>query len=303
LAIQYISYKQIDKLKWDACIDKAQNGVIYAYAIYLDTMAKNWDALVLDDYKAVMPLTVNKKYGIYYLYQPFFTASLGLFGNDLKPDLLAAFLSAIPNKFKYIDIYLNKGNNFTIQGFKLYERLNYVLELNKTYDTIYANFKDNIKRNIKKSVQLNCVINKDIAIDDIILLAQEQAKDFSPLKAIDFDNFKELYHHFHNKKQANTYGVCSPNGQLLASAVFLFSNKRAYYLLVGNHPNGKAFGASHALINTFIKDYAGQDLLLDFEGSDISSLAFFYASFGATQENYTGFKINKLPFWMKWLKK
>ncbi|HRG24810.1 MAG TPA: hypothetical protein PLL23_10470, partial [Chitinophagaceae bacterium] len=70
-----------------------------------------------------------------------------------------------------------------------------------------------------------------------------------------------------------------------------------------NHPNGKTIGASHALIDAFIADYAGQDLLLDFEGSDIRNLAFFYSSFGAIQEIYPALKINRLPFYLKWLKK
>lgn len=90
---------------------------------------------------------------------------------------------------------------------------------------------------------------------------------------------------------------------MIASCVFFFSNNRAYYILVGNHPNGKTIGASHALIDAFIADHAGQNLLLDFEGSDIRNLAFFYSSFGAVQEIYPALKINRLPFYLRWLKK
>jgi hypothetical protein len=72
---------------------------------------------------------------------------------------------------------------------------------------------------------------------------------------------------------------------------------------VGNHPDGRTAGASHFLIDAFIKDHAGTDMLLDFEGSDIRNLAFFYSSFGAKEENYGAIKLNRLPFYMKWLKK
>ena len=82
MPIRYVTYQQIDKAKWDACIASVDNGSIYAYSFYLDTMAKHWDALILNDYEAVMPLTWNKKYGIAYLYQPFFTASLGIFSSE-----------------------------------------------------------------------------------------------------------------------------------------------------------------------------------------------------------------------------
>jgi hypothetical protein len=73
--------------------------------------------------------------------------------------------------------------------------------------------------------------------------------------------------------------------------------------MVGNHPDGKTIGASHALIDAFIKDHAHQNLILDFEGSDIRNLAFFYEGFGATLETYPGVKINKLPWYIRLLKK
>ena len=102
---------------------------------------------------------------------------------------------------------------------------------------------------------------------------------------------------------ATTYGIFSNQNELMASCVFFFSHNRAYYILVGNHPNGKTTGASHALIDGFIKDHAGENMLLDFEGSDIPNLAFFYSSFGAPLEIYPALKINRLPFYLRWMKK
>src|SRR5678809_1754095 len=98
--IEYLTHQQIDKAKWDICIDSADNGLIYAYSFYLHHMAKHWDALVLNDYEAVMPLTWNKKYGFYYLYQPAFTASLGVFGKNLTKEIIDDFISMLPSKFK-----------------------------------------------------------------------------------------------------------------------------------------------------------------------------------------------------------
>jgi hypothetical protein len=301
--IQYLTYKQIDKSKWDACINIASNGLLYAYADYLDAMAGNWDALILNDYEAVMPLTWNKKFGIHYLYQPAFTASLGVFGRSVDGELLRAFLRAIPDKFRYCDIYLNHGNLYPVAGFHLYERMNYVLSLNKPYDELSKHYRDNIKRNVKKSEQLQLVINKDIPVKEVILLASAQAQGFSKMTPADFNRFEKLYELLHKRSKATTYGVYNSNAALLASAVFLFSHKRAYYILVGNHPDGKTIGASHALINAFIKDHAGEDLLLDFEGSDISSLAFFYSSFGAVEEKYPALKFNRLPGLVRLFKK
>ena len=309
MEISYCTYQQIDKKKWDACISNADNGLIYASSFYLDAMAKNWDALILsagyggNDYEAVMPLTWNKKYGIYYLYQPPFTACLGVFGKSLTAETVNTFLNAIPSKFKYWDIYFNPGNLFKLNNFDLYQRMNYVLNLNKTYEDIYKAYRDNIKRNIKKSEQFGLCIQKNIAIADVIKLAKEQAATFSFVGEDDFLRFEKLYHLLYKKQQATTYAVYSNQNELIASAVFFFSHNRAYYIMVGNHPNGKTLGASHALINAFIKDNAGENIVLDFEGSDIPSLAFFYSSFGAVEEKYSAIRFNRLPVYLKWMKK
>ncbi len=309
--IQYLTYQQIDKKKWDACINNAGNGLIYGYSTYLDAMAKNWDGLVLNNYEAVMPLTWNKKYGIYYLYQPPFAASLGVFGLNITPLLVNDFLAAVPKKFKFWDIYLNYGNHFSLQDFTLYERMNYVLPLNEPYQILYSRFRENTQRNIKKCEQLKCVVKKNIAVSEVIALSKEQSKSFSKLTDYDFERIEKLYGQLRQEQKAVTYGIYN-NKQLVASAAFFFSHKRAYYILVGNHPNArpndsssleKRIGASHALINAFIKDYAGQNLLLDFEGSDIRNLAFFYSSFGAREEKFAGIKLNRLPLLLKLIKK
>ncbi|MEO8415320.1 MAG: hypothetical protein ABI472_16795 [Ginsengibacter sp.] len=295
LNILYLPQAGIDKRKWDDCIDSAGNGLIYAYSCYLDTMSKHWDALILGDYEMVMPLTWNKKYTIHYLYQPFFCAQLGIFGNDISAETVEAFLKNIPAQFKYWDYYLNPANLFSLRGYSMYERSNYVLSLNKNYENLADNFAQSHVRNIKRATQQGNTVKKDIPIENVIELAMEQTKNFSPVTRKDYDNFSTLFEILHQKKKAVTYGVYSSQNQLTASCAYFFSNSRAYYILVGNHPNGRTSGASHLMIGHFIKEHAGENMLLDFEGSSISSLAFFYKSFGATLEKYPGIKVNRLP--------
>lgn len=299
--IQYLTYQQINKQQWDRCIDKASNGLIYAYSYYLDAMADNWDALVLDDYEAIMPLPWRKKYGVHYLYQPAFVAQLGLFGTNLSADLLLAFLKAIPKKFKYWDFPLNHHNLFSLKDYPLHQRSNYVLPLNKPYEALFKQYRENIKRNIRKAKAYGCYIKNGVEVESIIELARQQTQQNETAEK-DFKNSILLYRQLQQHSKAVSYGVFSRQDELLASCALFFSHNRAYYILVGNHPNGRTLGASHALIDAFIKDYAGQNLLLDFEGSDFRNLAFFYSSFGATEENYAAIRLNRLPWWVKWIK-
>ena len=301
--IIYLTNSQIDKVKWNSCVESADNGRIYGYSFYLDAMSKNWDALILNEYEAVMPLTWNKKMGITYLYQPFLSAQLGVFGKKVSEKTISDFIESIPSSFRYIDITLNKSNLSGMPtGFSIH-RSNYVLDLNFIYEYLYQNYKENIQRNIKKAFQQGCTVQKDINVEIIIELAVLQMKSHGHESKENIERFRKLYTDLHKRKMTATYGIVSVDNKLLASCVFFFSHNRAYYILVGNHPDGKSSGASHALIDAFIKDNAGKNMVLDFEGSDIPTLAYFYSSFGAEHEIYPAVKINRLPFYLKWLKK
>jgi lipid II:glycine glycyltransferase (peptidoglycan interpeptide bridge formation enzyme) len=251
----------------------------------------------------VMPLTWNKKYGFYYLYQPAFTPQLGVFGKNTDEHLVKKFLDAIPSKFRLIEISLNAGNNFPAALNSYYPRVNYILDLNKSYELLWNGYRENHKRNIAKAMQLGCRVSKEVSIDEIIRLNDEQLNHISGTKPEDYPNFKKLYELLKSRKQAKVYGIIDSKNKILASAVFFFSHNRAYYIMVGNHPDGKTVGASHALIDTFIKDHAGKNLIFDFEGSDIHNLVFFYSGFAATEEIYPALKINRLPWYIRLLKK
>jgi hypothetical protein len=182
------------------------------------------------------------------------------------------------------------------------KRSNYVLDLNKPYEVLYKNYRENIQRNIRKARELGCTSQKGFEIEKVISLAVDQMRSYGRESADNVARFGKLYSFLHEKNMATTYGILSPQNELIASCVFFFSHNRAYYILVGNHPTGRTMGASHALIDDFIRDNAGKNMLLDFEGSDIPNLALFYSSFGAAHEEYPAIRINRLPFYLRWLK-
>ncbi|MFN2457689.1 MAG: GNAT family N-acetyltransferase [Chitinophagaceae bacterium] len=152
---------------------------------------------------------------------------------------------------------------------------------------------------MKKMRNYADAIQKDVAIDEVISLAQQQ-QTLNASKN-EFASLNKLYPYLKQQKKAVSYGFYL-SGKLLASCVFFFSHYRAYYVLAGNHPEGRKISASTLLIDAFIKDYAGQNLLLDFEGSDVPGIAFFFRNFGSTNEKYTSIKYNRLPWLISWVK-
>lgn len=301
--IKYLSRAELDTVKWNQCIEQSGNGLIYAKSEYLDAMARHWDALVLGNYEAVMPLTWNKKWGLDYLYQPPFTAMLGIFGNVIDASTTEKFITSIPEKFRLIEIELNPGNLITASTTGINNRINYTLNLAADYNTLRQNFRDNVKRNCKKALELGCTYQTGIPLDAILQLAEQQLIARKEADPEGLDRFRKLCTQMNSRNACTLAGVYSSKGELLASAVFFEDARRNTYILAGNHPDSKTFGASHLLIDRFIESHAGTNRLLDFEGSDHRNLAFFYSSFGATAETYPSLRINRLPWWVKWLKK
>jgi len=119
--ITYLHHEQIHRDRWDQCVAQAPNGLVYAWSWYLDIVHPQWEALVEvdgDKYLKVMPITCNKKYGIPYLHQPFFTQQLGVFSTlPLTEETTMAFIQAIPSRYALVEIRLNEGNPLP-KGFK-----------------------------------------------------------------------------------------------------------------------------------------------------------------------------------------
>lgn len=303
LAIRYIPYRQIDRQKWDRCIQAATNGLLYACSLYLDAMASEWDALVEDDYVAVMPLCRRRKYGIDYLYQPSFTASLGVFGRHPDAAMLERFLERIPDRFRLWDIYLNYDNCSVPAHYPFQLRRNYVLTLQAAYEELAAGYREQTVRNIRKAIRGGYHVNRSTAAAEVIRLYRTQPRPGRKISDADLENFSLLCDRLNEKGMLQVRGAVDPAGRLVSGAIFFIGMGRAIYIMAANSPEGLQAGTSHLLLDDFIREYAANELLLDFEGSDAPGVAFFYSSFGAREENYPALRMNRLPPIVRWLKK
>ena len=72
--IKFIEHKNINKQRWDTCINKSTDPSIFAYSWYLDVVCNGWSGLVMNDYEAVFPLASKSKYNVNYIVQPFLPA-------------------------------------------------------------------------------------------------------------------------------------------------------------------------------------------------------------------------------------
>jgi hypothetical protein len=73
--------------------------------------------------------------------------------------------------------------------------------------------------------------------------------------------------------------------------VWLSDARRITYLVPVSDEKAKQFHVSTFLVNELIRDFQGQGMLMDFEGSMVSGVEKFYQSFGAKAESYYNLKI------------
>lgn len=293
--INYLEHNAIDKPKWDALI--AESGNIYAFSWYLDIVHPGWEALVEDDYQSVMPLTGGKKFGVNYLFQPFFVQQLGVFSKSpMTAEMTEAFLKAIPSKYRFAEIRFNEGNTFAegAQGVE-YHR-NVLLGLNQEYEAIRANYHQNTKRNLAKAESNNLqLVETVIPYHVVALFRDNRGALLDKWGDAEYDVLTHLAKVAQKRNAAFMLGVSEKGvGQLLCAAIFMKTKGRITFLFSGLTEEGKQRQAMTYLLDQVIQKHSRQPMTFDFEGSDDDNLARFYLGFGGNETKYPSYCFNRL---------
>lgn len=302
--MKILSSKQIDVQKWDNCIRHAPNGSVFALSWYLNSVADQWEGLVIGDYQAVIPLVVKSKYGIKVAYQPFFTRNFDLYSSlEGGSDQSLECMQMIQEHVKYLEFCLPE--NFPIPpGFTAKERRFQVLDLSAELPQLQAGYSENVKRSIKKAIKAGYSVERNVSAESIVKLFREtKGKDLEVFKDDDYVKLKHLMKNCLDHQAGLTLGIYDADGQLHAGAFFISFQGRFTFLKSGASETGRKNGAMQYLFDQFISAHRGNGKLLDFGGSSVESVARFYASFGGKDCVYLQVKKNGLPRVIRWFKK
>lgn len=303
--ISFVKNKDIDYQKWDQCIDNSPFGIVYAYSWYLDRICQRWDALIWGDYLYVMPLPNNRKFGINYIYQPFFTQQLGVFSNfPPEPEIVNQFLNAIPKRFRLTNMNLNFGNTPTSGNFRIKQNSTYLLHLQSKVDIIRTFYNSNTRRNIQKAIQNKVFVSP--VYDILLFLKFTQANLIGKAPEVKPKHYAALLKvisYALSNQLGEIYGAYDSTNNLIAAAFFVNSNRRSIYLAASSNDTGTNQSAMFLLIDTFIRNNADSVPVIDFEGSNIAGIARFYTGFGAMAQTYYSVYQNQLPKILRIFKK
>ena len=293
--ISCLEHNAIDKAKWDALI--AECGNIYAYSWYLDIVHPGWEALVEDDYQSVMPLTGGKKFGVNYLFQPFFVQQLGVFSKSpMTAEMTEAFLKAIPSKYRFAEIRFNEGNAFAEGAEGVEYHRNVLLDLNQEYNAIRANYHQNTKRNLAKAESNNLqLVETVIPYHVVALFRDNRGALLDKWGDAEYGVLTHLAQVAQKRNAAFMLGVSEKGvGQLICAAIFMKTKDRITFLFSGLTEEGKQRQAMTYLLDQVIQKHSCQPITFDFEGSDDDNLARFYLGFGGNETKYPSYCFNRL---------
>ncbi len=298
--IDILPSHKIDADKWNNCIANANNGLIYSRYEYLQAMCDNWHGVVINDYTAVVALPWRKKFGFRYNYEAAFIQQLGLIGNINDINIAELIFSFT----KYGDILFNFENEQFAKTTHAKRRTNLVIDLSVGIEQIRLAYKKDLLQNLKKAEKADLNVVTDLAIDDAIKHYRSYYHDrFSHITSNDYNNFYQLAQDFSKQDMCFTRKICNSSGELMAIGLFFKDEKRIYNVMNTTTEAGRRSEANHYLIDAVIKEFAGEKLLFDFEGSDLPGVKSFYEKFGAIDQPYYHWHFNKLRFPLNILKR
>ncbi len=317
--IQYLLHTQIDKLQWDNLVQNAPQQQVYALSWYLDTVAPGWNAIVAVDpagnYQLALPLPVRRRLGMQYVQQPLYCQQLGIFSRESAADsqLYAQMLDLLYQKHNYVvSLHFNTAN-FVQQALPLaavpvpfLASATHYLSLSDDYAALYRNYSRDRKLNLKRAKQSGISIEQSKDIEPLIGFFKEEVagRIYGGVAEEAYVVLRKLYRELEQRGLAKLLYTVGKDGKKNAGCLFIIHVKRIIYIFNAASEEGRRYNGRTLILDGLIRQYAGQDYVLDFEspGEEAHNIVRVYAGFGAVKTEYAVLKYNRLPKLIKYVR-
>lgn len=294
--LRFFKRSDITDALWDEVISSSPNGVIYATTCFLDTSRYSWEAIIYYDenhsnpYRAVMPVIINRRYGLKYLaYEPWCT-QLGIFSFS-EPDLKMVELfikntqkqGAKINKYPFEPSVGPLVEKAIAKENLIEHRLNF-FDLSKPYEVLSSRYNRNRRRALKKGCALGLLFKETHDIDAYIRLFEKYTYPrIQGMIRSQLIQLKNIYETLQQEKQVEMYEVTG-QGETLSIGMFLKFKTDLIYYSCTNSSAGLKQHAQSFLLDSVIRKYSGTNFTLQaYSGSHVG-VTRFYDSFGAQKK-------------------
>lgn len=272
-----VKYHEIDFQKYAACLESSEQKNWYAKKEVLDELSGNWEVLVYDDYKAVLPVPLKKKFGINFVIMPLFCQQLGIFSEKDDAEINDCFLHCLKKNYKVFLYSFNHHNSFS-ENIK--KKKNYTIPIS---DYVILRRKKYFKGRKSTAKCAQHLIYKEIELNaEHIIFIEKHFKGLK--KENDIKKFRGYMNFLH---QNNSLKLCAAylKEKLINVAVLVNENTQLSLLALINDETYKTENGPSFLIDKILDNYI-QEKEFNFMGSNIRGIEIFFKSFGAELQEY-----------------
>lgn len=286
--IKRLKYREIDFEKYSQCIENSVQRNWYAQKEILDELCENWELLIKNDYEAVMPIPIKKKWKQKFVIMPLFCQQLGVFSMTDDINTNDEFYNYLNSNYLVVNYAFNSNNKFTSP---VNFRNNYLINSTDYPEQKKRYFKG--RKSTVKSAQ-NCIFKELEYSEDLRQFIDANNKGLS--KESDHKKFFNYINFLENRNYLKLFGAFE-NETLLSLAIIISENDQlSLVALVNNEKFLKKNGASFLIDQILQKHIASKNV--NFMGGNIRNIEVFFKSFGAEniQFQYLQSSYKKLIF-------
>lgn len=262
----------------------------------------NWDIVLEEkngEITGVLPFVTRKKWGLIFIDQPPLTPYGGIWIKypdgqkyatrlSYEKEVYTSLLDKLPPCDSFVQKFYPGFTNWLPlywKGYKQTTAYTYIIEDLTDLSRIFSEFKENVRREIRKA-------EKNITIHNALDAGQLYAHKVKTYNAtgqslnIPLEYVNNIVDFVSRKKSGELLEARDENGNVHASAIFVWDNKTTYYLFGSSNPENKNSGAMSLLMWEAIKRSFAKSVQFNFEGSMIEEVERFFRGFGARQVPY-----------------
>jgi hypothetical protein len=231
--LHYLTRNELDTVRYDKCIEFSVNGSLFAYSWYLDIVAPNWDVIVDEHYKCVMPLPYIIRKHKKQLIHPNFIPHLGIISNYLLvPSLISLFYNELLTRFDEISLILNKMNNiFDENDTNILSAEYWEKDLTTAYNQHNNNYLNTQYEQINFRNTNNYKFNIELEFSQLLhFWAVEPFQSSHYYNENDVEILKQLVKELNARNLIKVLGI-NINDQLSSISVWVWSNMKIFLLM------------------------------------------------------------------------
>ncbi len=260
--IRIIKNSDIDTVLWDRCIARSQNGDIFGYSWFLDAVSDNWFGIVKGNYRVVMPVSVNKFFGLVSVKNYKFQSKVNIYSHkETDKKTIQEFINIIKSVSKNISF---TSENKKIADFAKKNKTfySYKLDLIRLYKDINHSETNFVIKQLNNSESHKTFFNTGILPNGITLLSSLTKS----LNKKDIDTLRRLSAISLRKNLGQIYGAFNQHNRLIAAVLFISSHFKINIIYTVQTKEAESKKALYGLIDYYIKTHSEKALTLDFFG-------------------------------------